>query len=85
MPVTHYFALLHKDADNDFRVSFPDFPGCVTGGTNLEEVFVNATLALAEHTTAIRKGNCAVPEPSSVAAIWDDAEARHGFLILVRA
>ena len=25
-----YIALIHKDADSDFGVSFPDFPGCVT-------------------------------------------------------
>jgi predicted RNase H-like HicB family nuclease len=75
--------LLHKHASSDFSVSFPDFPECVTSGASIEDVFVNATRALAEHTEAMRKGNCAIPEPSSVAAIWDDAEARHSFLILV--
>jgi predicted RNase H-like HicB family nuclease len=83
--VTHYFALLHKHTGSDFSVSFPDFPECVTAGASIEEVFVNATQALAEHTEAMRQGNCAIPEPSSVVAIWADAEARHGFLILVPA
>ena len=32
-----YIALLRKDADSDFSVDFPDFPGCVTAGTSLEE------------------------------------------------
>jgi predicted RNase H-like HicB family nuclease len=83
--VTHYFALLHKNAGSDFSASFPDFPGCLTAGASIEEVFVTAALALAEHTEAMRKGNCAIPEPSSVAAIWADAEAHRGFLILVPA
>jgi hypothetical protein len=27
-----YIALVHKDKDSDFGVSFPDFPGVVTAG-----------------------------------------------------
>jgi predicted RNase H-like HicB family nuclease len=26
----NYIALIHKDADSDYGVSFPDFPGVVT-------------------------------------------------------
>ena len=26
----HYIGLIHKDADSDFGVSFPDFPCVVT-------------------------------------------------------
>ena len=32
-----YIAYLHKDKNSDYGVSFPDFPGCVTGGKTLEE------------------------------------------------
>jgi hypothetical protein len=28
----YYVGLLHKDADSDYGVSFPDFPGCITAG-----------------------------------------------------
>ncbi len=33
----HYIALLHKEPKSDYGVSFPDLPGCVTGGKTLDE------------------------------------------------
>jgi predicted RNase H-like HicB family nuclease len=44
-----YIAYLHKDRDSDFRVSFSDFPGCVTAGKTLEEARRMAAEALALH------------------------------------
>jgi predicted RNase H-like HicB family nuclease len=38
-----YIAVLHKDADSDYGVDFPDFPGCVTAGETLEEARKMAT------------------------------------------
>jgi predicted RNase H-like HicB family nuclease len=35
--LTTYIALLRKDPDSDFSVDFPDFPGCITAGSTLEE------------------------------------------------
>ena len=35
--MTVYIALLRKDPDSDFGVDFPDFPGCITVGSTLEE------------------------------------------------
>ena len=32
-----YIAIIHKDPDSDFGVSFPDFPGCITAGRSLDE------------------------------------------------
>ena len=37
MVVTAYVALLRKQADSDFGVEFPDFPGCITVGFTLED------------------------------------------------
>ena len=31
-----YIALIHKDDDSDFGVSFPDLPGCVATGQTLK-------------------------------------------------
>ena len=33
----NYIAILHKDKDSDYGVSFPDFPGCITAGSTLDE------------------------------------------------
>ena len=37
-----YIALLRKDPDSDYGVDFPDFPGCVTAGTDLDEASASA-------------------------------------------
>jgi predicted RNase H-like HicB family nuclease len=45
--MAEYIALIHKDPDSDFGVSFPDFPGCVTADATLEEARALAAEALA--------------------------------------
>ena len=40
--MTTYIGLLRKDPDSDFGVDFPDFPGCITAGTTIEEAVVMA-------------------------------------------
>src|SRR5260370_29366875 len=32
-----YIALIHKEADSDYGVSFPDLPGVITAGSNLDD------------------------------------------------
>jgi predicted RNase H-like HicB family nuclease len=47
--VTIYIALLRKDLDSDYGVDFPDFPGCITAGSTLEETRAMAAEALEFH------------------------------------
>ncbi len=42
-----YIAVVHKDADSAFGVSFPDLPGCFSAADRLEDVMPNACEALA--------------------------------------
>ena len=35
--MANYIAIVHKEAKSDFGVSFPDFPGCITAGKNIDE------------------------------------------------
>ena len=42
----HYFAVVHKDADSAFGVTFPDLPGCFSAADDLEDVTANASEAL---------------------------------------
>jgi predicted RNase H-like HicB family nuclease len=49
-----YIAYLHKDKNSDYGVSFPDFPGCITAGSSLEEARAMAAEALALHVTGMR-------------------------------
>jgi antitoxin HicB len=45
--MAHYIALIHKDRDSGFGVSFPDVPGVITGGDTIDEAMHNAFEALA--------------------------------------
>ncbi|GGJ14412.1 type II toxin-antitoxin system HicB family antitoxin [Neoroseomonas lacus] len=78
-----YIALIHKDADSDFGVSVPDFPGCVTAGTTLDEARAMAAEALALHIEGMVEDGEAVPEPSSLTDIMRDRENRDAVAVLV--
>src|SRR3954452_10996429 len=79
----HYIGLIHKDADSDFGVSFPDLPGLVTSGTTLDEARDMAEEALALHLQGMVEDREAIPEPSSLEEIMSDPENRSGVAILV--
>jgi predicted RNase H-like HicB family nuclease len=61
-----YIAYLHKDRNSDYGVSFPDFPGCITAGSTLEEAHKMAAEALALHVAGMREDGEAIPEPSTL-------------------
>ncbi len=79
-----YIALLHKDPDSDYGVSFPDFPGCITAGTTLEEAWRMAEEALAFHIDGMRSGGEPIPEPATVDAVMADPENEGALPFLVR-
>jgi predicted RNase H-like HicB family nuclease len=78
-----YVALIHKAADSDYGVSFPDFPGAITAGRNLHEAAAMAAQALAFHIDGMVEDHEAVPEPSSIEAVMATPENRDGVAILV--
>ena len=78
-----YIGLIHKDADSDFGVSFPDFPGVVTAGSTLDEARVLAEEALAFHVEGLSEDGEAIPDPSSLEAVMAERENRDGVAILV--
>ncbi len=41
-----YFAIVHKDTDSAFGVSFPDLPGIFSAADEQEDIIGNATQAL---------------------------------------
>jgi predicted RNase H-like HicB family nuclease/predicted transcriptional regulator len=69
-----YVALIHKDPDSDYGVSFPDLPGCVTAGSTLDEAIAMAKEALALHIEGLLEDNENVPAPAPADQIdCDDA------------
>jgi len=81
----HYIALIHKDADSDYGVSFPDLPGVITAGSNLDEARKLAAEALAFHLEGLAEDGEAVPEPSSLEEIMSIRENMDGVAVLIAA
>lgn len=79
----YYIALIHKDAESDYGVSFPDLPGLITAGSDLDEARAMAGEALALHLMGMVEDGEAVPEPSSLEEVMADAENRDGVAVLV--
>lgn len=44
--MSHYIALIHKDADSCYGVSFPDVPGVFTAGDTIDEAMQKAAEVL---------------------------------------
>lgn len=80
-----YIALLRKQGDSDFSVEFPDFPGCVTAGRNLDESQAMAREALQFHIDGMIEDGEAVPDPSSLDDVMADPRSRDAVPVLVPA
>jgi predicted RNase H-like HicB family nuclease len=80
-----YIALIHKDAESEFGVSFPDLPGCVTAGATLDEARDMAAEALAFHLEGLAEDGEAITEPSTLETVMNDPDNKDGVAILVAA
>lgn len=79
----HYPALIRKTPDSDYGVEFPDFPGCVTAGLNLDDALAMAEQALALHVDGIRDDGEAVPEPTDLEDILNSEAAAGAAAVLI--
>jgi predicted RNase H-like HicB family nuclease len=80
MPMLHYIALIHKDPDSSYGVSFPDVPGVITAADSLDEALEKASEALAfaaEDWEALT--GSAFPSPRSLDGLRSDPELRADF------
>lgn len=78
----HYIGLIHKEAESDFGVSFPDFPGLVTAGATLDEACIMGEQALAFHVDGLVEDGEAIPSPSSLEELMTDSEQRSRVFIV---
>jgi predicted RNase H-like HicB family nuclease len=72
--LTTYIGLLRKDPDSDFGVDFPDFPGCITAGSTLEETRTMAREALEAHIECMADLSQPIPQPSPLDDVMADPE-----------
>jgi len=78
-----YIAIIHKDADSDYGVSFPDFPGCITAGHTVEEAKNMAIEALQVHIEGMIEDGETIPTPSVLDDIMTDPVFESGVAFLV--
>ncbi|MGE4339221.1 MAG: type II toxin-antitoxin system HicB family antitoxin [Pigmentiphaga sp.] len=72
-------ALIHRDEGSEYGISFPDFPGCVSGGASLEEAFQRGSDALAAHVEALMECGEALPTVRSFDALKADPALAEDF------
>ncbi len=82
----HYVALIHKDPDSAYGVSFPDLPGCYSAGDTLEEATRNAVEGLGSFVRWLESDGDPVPAPRSPDEIMADpslAEDRESAIVIL--
>lgn len=77
-----YYAVVHKDADSDYGVSFPDLPGCVSAGSTLDEAVLMAREALSLHLVGMIDDGIS-PVASRLAAIAGRPESQDAIAIVL--
>jgi predicted RNase H-like HicB family nuclease len=68
LKLQRYIALIHGETGT-YGISFPDFPGCISGADSIEEAIAEGTRALALHVEGMRHDGEAVPGPRNLEAI----------------
>lgn len=79
----NYIALIYKDENSDYGVMFPDFPGCVTAASTLDEAKSEAKEALSGHIEVMKEDNELLPVPTSLDDIMKEREYRDAVAFLV--
>lgn len=67
-------AVVHKDSDSDYGVSFPDFPGCVTADPDIKDAGKMAYQALLFHIRGMLEDGDTIPVPSAFEDIACDPD-----------
>ena len=81
--MANYIAVVHKDRKSDFGVSFPDFPGCITAGSTIDEAKDIAHDALSLHIKGMIEDGENIPAPSKLEDIMEDPDYSDSAAILV--
>ena len=81
--MANYIAIVHKEAKSDFGVSFPDFPGCISAGKNIDEAKDMAQEALSLHIHGMLEDGYQLPVPSRLEEIMSDPDYANAIAYLV--
>ena len=78
-----YMALVHKDPDSDYGVSFPDLPGCITAGSTFEEACEMARDVLMLHLEGMAEDVEEIPTPSCANDVLAHPDAADAIALIV--
>jgi antitoxin HicB len=72
----HYIALIHKDSDSCYGVSFPDIPGVFTAGDTIDEAMQQAheVLQFAAEDWTNPDGSTGFKAPSTIDELRNNPE-----------
>jgi predicted RNase H-like HicB family nuclease len=68
----HYIAVLAPQAENGWRVHFPDFPGCRAEAQQVEVAMRQASFAVGKAIEQLQQDGVAAPKPRSYEAVRAD-------------
>lgn len=72
--MNRYVAVLHRADSGGWGISFPDFPGCVSGGDSFDEALNQGAQALRFHVEGMISDGDTVPAPRPVEDLRADPE-----------
>lgn len=75
-----YYAFIERDAERQYAITLPDFPGCNTRAANLAGID-----AAAQQAVSVHLASCVTPLPKPMRAetLPPSFEAREGYWMLV--
>ncbi len=79
----NYIAIIHKDSDSEYGVSFPDFLGCVTCGKTIDEAKDMAFEALNFHIQGMRGDGEDIPAPTTLEQITATEDYKDSIAVLL--
>jgi predicted RNase H-like HicB family nuclease len=85
-----YIAIVHKDPDSAYGLSFPDAPGCFSAADDIDDVFANASEAITLWTEAMIADRQKIPAPREFSELkrdphWAESFADAALVIAVAA
>lgn len=71
MPIA--YAIIHEE-NGKFGISFPDFPGCISGGDTAEQAIIRGTEALTFHVAGMVEDGDKLPVLRNLSELQADPE-----------
>lgn len=85
-----FVAIVHREPNSAYGVTFPDAPGCFAAADEMDDLFANAADALALWAEGLREDGIAAPQARDLSEIkadplWAEAFADAALVIAVPA